>query len=130
MNGVLLISFRPTEAQYISEEAHSLKIKMSLLESQLYPLIIERVQRFHMGNYTCDTAMHIGLLEEKWELIITGVLILSFRLVYNSIRRHDNLVAHNGRGWSILRDHRPEYPHSFHCITVIFNIHYMTVSLV
>ncbi|XP_038576609.1 uncharacterized protein LOC119904199 [Micropterus salmoides] len=71
MNGNLLFSFRPNFTLHTSNTSSKLSINMSLSESQLYALVIERVQKSHTGNYTCETNTLTGLWEEKWELIIT-----------------------------------------------------------
>ncbi|XP_040912548.1 uncharacterized protein LOC121194056 isoform X2 [Toxotes jaculatrix] len=71
-NGVLnLISFIPDGATHISKEAASLKINISLSDTQRYALIIESAQKSHTGNYTCDITASTGVWEQKWELIIT-----------------------------------------------------------
>lgn len=74
MNEVTLFSFRPKEPLYISEEAHNLNINVS--ESQVNDLVIERVQKSHTGNYTCEfNTESSGAQEQKWELMIIGELI-------------------------------------------------------
>ncbi|XP_073329652.1 uncharacterized protein [Pagrus major] len=70
-DGVTLFSLIPQTTIHVSKEAQELNINMSVSESLLYPLIIESVQTYHRGNYTCETNTDTGLSEEKWELIIT-----------------------------------------------------------
>ncbi|XP_030614849.1 uncharacterized protein LOC115801229 [Archocentrus centrarchus] len=53
-----------------SHAAAILNLNMSTSESQLYALIIESAQKTHTGNYSCETSMIEGILEQKWELII------------------------------------------------------------
>ncbi|KAI9530310.1 hypothetical protein NQZ68_004327 [Dissostichus eleginoides] len=73
MNRVPLISFRPKESSHKSEEAKRLNINMS--ESDPYALVIERVQKSHEGNYTCEISTVMGVEECKWELKITGTVL-------------------------------------------------------
>ncbi|XP_063356278.1 uncharacterized protein LOC134646337 [Pelmatolapia mariae] len=54
-----------------SSAAAILNLSMSTLKSQLYALIIERAQKSHEGNYTCETTTDSGVFEQKWELMIT-----------------------------------------------------------
>lgn len=54
-----------------SHAAAILNLSMSTLESQLYALIIEGAQKYHTGNYTCETTTDLGVFEQKWELMIT-----------------------------------------------------------
>ncbi|XP_022596777.1 uncharacterized protein LOC111218653 [Seriola dumerili] len=113
MNGLLLISFKPPEALYITKEAESLKMNISLSETQQYTLVIDRVQKSHTGNYTCDSTTSEGVLEQKWELIITGheenwnklipvavivscVCCLIFIIAWIILRRIYNRHAENG----------------------------------
>ncbi|XP_025759788.1 uncharacterized protein LOC109197494 [Oreochromis niloticus] len=88
-NGTLLFSFRPQKASNSgsvtlssnqktsgsriirSPAAATLNLTMSTLESQLYALIIERAQKSHTGNYNCEMTTDSGVLEQKWELVIT-----------------------------------------------------------
>ncbi|XP_005723680.1 uncharacterized protein LOC102197806 [Pundamilia nyererei] len=88
-NGTCLFSFRPRKTsnsssvtlssnQKISDSrirtfsaAAPLNLNMSTSESQLYALIIERAQKSHTGNYTCETTTDFGVFEQKWELVIT-----------------------------------------------------------
>ncbi|XP_019208162.1 uncharacterized protein LOC102080371 isoform X3 [Oreochromis niloticus] len=88
-NGTLLFSFRPQKASNSSSvtlssnqntsgsriirypAAATLNLNMSTLESQLYALIIERAQKSHTGNYTCEMTIDSGVFEQKWELVIT-----------------------------------------------------------
>lgn len=74
MNDVTLFSFTPLKPLHVSPEALSLNIRMSESESQLHTLIIERAQKSHTGNYTCETNTAAGPEEQTWELIITGAL--------------------------------------------------------
>ncbi|KAK5920932.1 hypothetical protein CgunFtcFv8_024681 [Champsocephalus gunnari] len=69
MNTVLLFSFKPKESLHKTEEAKRLNINMS--ESRPYALVIERVQKSHEGNYTCEISTVLGVDECKWELKIT-----------------------------------------------------------
>lgn len=63
----------------MSSKAESLKLNVSMLKSQLYALTITRAQRLHTGNYTCEFSASKGVGEKKWELVITGeLLILKF----------------------------------------------------
>ncbi|XP_041806779.1 uncharacterized protein LOC121616170 [Chelmon rostratus] len=71
MNDVTLFSFTPLKPLHVSPEALSLNIRMSESESQLHTLIIERAQKSHTGNYTCETNTAAGPEEQTWELIIT-----------------------------------------------------------
>lgn len=75
MNGVNLFAFSPERPLHISARAASLEINMSLTERQLYALVIRRAQRSDAGNYTCVTATSTGIWEQKWELLVIGVLI-------------------------------------------------------
>lgn len=92
-NGTCLFSFRPRKTSNSSSvtlssnqktpdsrirmfpPAAPLNLNMSTLESQLYALIIERAQKSHTGNYTCETTTDFGVFEQKWELVITGEFI-------------------------------------------------------
>ncbi|KAK9537734.1 hypothetical protein VZT92_005325 [Zoarces viviparus] len=67
-NGTKLFAFHPTRPLYIYEEALRLNINMS--ESELYPLVIESVQKSHTGNYTCEVQTDKRTEVRKWELII------------------------------------------------------------
>ncbi|XP_054470711.1 gap junction alpha-8 protein-like [Anoplopoma fimbria] len=69
MNRVTLYSFTPKQPLHISQEAHRLNIQM--VESQLYELVIENVQKSHTGNYTCETTTDKRTQEQMWELLIT-----------------------------------------------------------
>uniref|UniRef100_A0A668SXU6 Ig-like domain-containing protein n=1 Tax=Oreochromis aureus TaxID=47969 RepID=A0A668SXU6_OREAU len=86
-DGTLLFRFRPQKASNSgsvtlssnqktsdsriirSHAAATLNLTMSTLESQLYPLIIERAQKSHTGNYTCEMTTDFGLFEQKWEYL-------------------------------------------------------------
>ncbi|XP_039861391.1 uncharacterized protein LOC120717445 [Simochromis diagramma] len=77
-NGTPLFSFRPRKTSNSSSvtlsrspAAATLNLTMSTLESQSYALIIERAQKSHTGNYTCETTTDFGVFEQKWELVIT-----------------------------------------------------------
>ncbi|GLD67584.1 uncharacterized protein AKAME5_001892200 [Lates japonicus] len=70
LNEVTLISFKPPNETYVNEKANSLNINMFKSESQLYALIIESLQKSHIGNYTCDTATETGTWKQTWELIV------------------------------------------------------------
>ncbi|KAK5861114.1 hypothetical protein PBY51_022533 [Eleginops maclovinus] len=71
MNSVILFSFTPQGSLHNSDEARRLDINMSLSESHLYALVIEKVQKTHEGNYTCEISTVEGVEEQKWELKIT-----------------------------------------------------------
>ncbi|XP_034549125.1 uncharacterized protein LOC117819776 [Notolabrus celidotus] len=66
-----LFSFKPKQLLHISPEARNLSISMSDSESKLYALVLERAQKFHTGNYTCETTTNTGVWKQDWELIIT-----------------------------------------------------------
>ncbi|CAI5655876.1 unnamed protein product [Oreochromis niloticus] len=88
-DGTLLFSFKPQKASNSSSvtlssnrnmsdsriiRSHAaaiLNLSMSTLKSQLYALIIERAQKHHEGNYTCEMTTGSGVFEQKWELMIT-----------------------------------------------------------
>lgn len=78
-NGTCLFSFRPRKTSdsriRTFPAAAPLNLNMSTSESQLYALIIERAQKGHTGNYTCETTTDFGVFEQKWELVITGEFI-------------------------------------------------------
>lgn len=90
MNGEILFTIRTdktlnsssndSKVRFVtSSKAESLKLNMSMLKSQLYALTITRAQRWHTGNYTCEFSASKGVGEKKWELVITGeLLILKF----------------------------------------------------
>lgn len=74
-NQSVLLSYKPENQLHISEEATRLNINMSVSETQQYELIIKRAEVNHTGFYTCEAMTPRGVLENTWELIITGVLI-------------------------------------------------------
>lgn len=90
MNGEILFTIRTdktlnsssndSKVRFVtSSKAESLKLNMSMLKSQLYAFTITRAQRWHTGNYTCEFSASKGVGEKKWELVITGeLLILKF----------------------------------------------------
>lgn len=57
--------------------AENLKLNVSMLKNQLYALTITRAQSSHTGNYTCEFTASKGVGEQKWELVITGELLIS-----------------------------------------------------
>lgn len=59
--------------------AENLKLNVSMLKSQLYALTITRAQKSHTGNYTCEISTPMGVEDKKWELVITGELLISHR---------------------------------------------------
>ncbi|XP_029980091.1 uncharacterized protein LOC115411934 isoform X1 [Sphaeramia orbicularis] len=69
-NGKALFSVEMQSPVYQFPEASSLKINMSVSKNELYPLITERVQKEHEGNYTCETTLPSEIYRAKWELII------------------------------------------------------------
>lgn len=71
MNKNLLFSFIPNQRLHENEEALPPKTNMSLSEGELYALVIERAEKSHTGNYTCEINTDKGSEEQKWELIIT-----------------------------------------------------------
>lgn len=77
MNEDNLLTYQPNYTPYAHPAALRLNINMSDSQRLLYPLIIERAQTSHTGNYTCETTTIEGPQRENWELIITGVLLSS-----------------------------------------------------
>lgn len=88
MNGDILFTIRPDETFnssskdskvrcVTSSKAESLKLNVSMLKNQLYALTITRAQSSHTGNYTCEFSALKGVEEQKWELVITGELLIS-----------------------------------------------------
>lgn len=75
MNEVNLYSFKPKEPLHIHNEAIGLNINMSLSESEHYALVMNKAQKSHTGNYTCESIAIEGAWEHTWELIVTGVFI-------------------------------------------------------
>ncbi|XP_029386005.1 cell surface glycoprotein CD200 receptor 1-B-like [Echeneis naucrates] len=71
INGSVLFSYKPQKDPYINKEAERLKINISVSEDEQLSLIIERVQKYHSGNYTCEVASSDGTLHWNWELLIT-----------------------------------------------------------
>ncbi|KAL6100939.1 uncharacterized protein ACO6RY_07973 [Pungitius sinensis] len=69
-NGTTLFSFKPQVDLHTSDEATRRNIKIT--DSPPNALLIEDVQEFHSGNYTCEINTDARFLEQKWELIITG----------------------------------------------------------
>nr|XP_033474191.1 uncharacterized protein LOC117251771 isoform X1 [Epinephelus lanceolatus] len=70
MNNVRLLTFKPVRLLDESQKARSLKINISLSGSEMYALVIERAEKSHTGNYTCEINTDKGSGEQKWELII------------------------------------------------------------
>ncbi|XP_034741400.1 uncharacterized protein LOC117952901 [Etheostoma cragini] len=72
MNDNILFTYKPKTALYNSTTALNLNISMSMSESQMSALVIERVQKSHTGNYTCDINTFKGIEDpRRWDLIIT-----------------------------------------------------------
>ncbi|XP_032386026.1 uncharacterized protein LOC116698297 [Etheostoma spectabile] len=72
MNKNILFSYKPKTALHNSTIALNLSISMSMSESQMFALVIERVQKSHTGNYTCDINTFKGIEDQRrWDLIIT-----------------------------------------------------------
>jgi len=81
MNGENLFAWQNNTSIYISKKATSLNLEKPNLKSDLYELLIERAQKYHAGNYSCETTTKSGVHQNNWELVITGVqnLILSYQ---------------------------------------------------
>ncbi|KAA8588057.1 hypothetical protein FQN60_001251 [Etheostoma spectabile] len=76
MNKNILFSYKPKTALHNSTIALNLSISMSMSESQMFALVIERVQKSHTGNYTCDINTFKGIEDQRrWDLIITGIIL-------------------------------------------------------
>ncbi|TNN59311.1 hypothetical protein EYF80_030499 [Liparis tanakae] len=69
MNEVTLFSFMPDVPLHVWEEARRLNIHVA--GSRPDTLVIERAQKSHTGNYTCEINTNLGFKEHKWELRIT-----------------------------------------------------------
>ncbi|XP_056293155.1 uncharacterized protein LOC130208190 isoform X2 [Pseudoliparis swirei] len=69
MNEVILFGFMPGVPLHVGEEARRLNIHVA--GSRMDALVIERVQKFHTGSYTCDINTNRGNQEHKWKLRIT-----------------------------------------------------------
>ncbi|KAM9709824.1 uncharacterized protein ACNS7B_023989 isoform 2-T2 [Menidia menidia] len=72
MNGKRLFSFSPKKENTTteSEDAIRLNIKMSDFKS-FCSLVIEKAQKYHTGNYTCETTTNSGVWQQDTELVIT-----------------------------------------------------------
>ncbi|RVE57890.1 hypothetical protein OJAV_G00203760 [Oryzias javanicus] len=75
LNGEILFSFLNVDNGTLHESpaASRLNVRLNLNQSsvQRFALIIERANKSHSGNYTCETATIKGILIQKWELLIT-----------------------------------------------------------
>ncbi|KAF6718999.1 hypothetical protein FQA47_023762 [Oryzias melastigma] len=75
LNGEQLFAFSTLDNGTLHENpaASRLNVRLNLNQStiQRYALIIERTNKSHSGNYTCETATGKGLINQKWELLIT-----------------------------------------------------------
>lgn len=72
-----LVTFAsPTQMLHWDPEAYSLQINMSLSKDNLYSLVMYKVQQFHAGNYTCETATASGFWEMNWTLVVAGMHFL------------------------------------------------------
>ncbi|XP_041857796.1 uncharacterized protein LOC121650378 isoform X2 [Melanotaenia boesemani] len=72
-NGQHLFVFKPNgnDNQFHNEKSTNQTFKMSTSANEMYALIIERAQKSHTGNYTCDTITKSGPFQKNWELLIT-----------------------------------------------------------
>ncbi|KAF1382651.1 hypothetical protein PFLUV_G00145980 [Perca fluviatilis] len=71
MNEDILFTYNPKIHLHKSSKALNLSISMSMSERQMYALVIERVQKSHTANYTCEISTSNGIESQRWELIIT-----------------------------------------------------------
>lgn len=69
MNTVTLFSFNLKKPLHVAAEA--VRLNMNTSDHQPYVLVIERVQKSHTGNYTCEKNTDTGVWEQSWELLIT-----------------------------------------------------------
>ncbi|XP_031151451.1 uncharacterized protein LOC116047083 [Sander lucioperca] len=66
-----LFTYKPKTPLHNYSIALNLSISMSMSESQMFALVIERVQKSHTANYTCEITTSNGVENQRWELIIT-----------------------------------------------------------
>ncbi|KAM4557925.1 uncharacterized protein PAE49_012965 isoform 2-T2 [Odontesthes bonariensis] len=71
MNGENLFTYmlQFNNSIHSSEKATSLNLEKP--NSNYSELTIARAQKYHAGNYTCETTTQTGIHQENWELVIT-----------------------------------------------------------
>ncbi|XP_078118182.1 uncharacterized protein LOC144525335 isoform X2 [Sander vitreus] len=71
MDKCILFTYKPKTPLHNYSIALNLSLSMSMSESQMFALVIERVQKSHTANYTCEINTYNGIENQRWELIIT-----------------------------------------------------------
>ncbi|XP_029967504.1 uncharacterized protein LOC115402945 isoform X2 [Salarias fasciatus] len=71
MNGVYLFSYSSGGELHYSPEAAALNLNVSTSASRLYALLIDKAQKHHTGNYSCESTTVAGIFSQNWELIVT-----------------------------------------------------------